>query len=89
MKTLADIQTRLKIELNQWFIRQCRNVYEDYYLYYLPSTPEHDGGLIICKDTPHNPEYKLVQGRINKGLTVEQNFYALQQTIRRLPILSY
>jgi len=90
MKNLADIQARLKIELDQWFIKQCRNNFEDYYLYYLESKPEHEGGIIIAADPPANSEYQLAGGGpINKGATVEQNFNALQPIINRLPILSY
>ena len=90
MKNLADIQTRLKNELDQWFIKQCRNVYEDYYLYYLESSPEHDGGLLIAANKPANSEYKMAGGgRINKGATIQQNFNTLRPILNRLPILTH
>lgn len=89
MKNLKDIQDRLRVELGQWFIKQTRNPFEDYYLYHLPSTPEHDGGIIICAGNPPNIKYELSDPqRINKGATVEQNFTLLQPVINRLPILS-
>ncbi len=89
METLQDIQDRLKIELKLWLTRQVNNPYEDYYLYYIESTPEHDGGIIIAVDPPANKNYKMAgAGRINKGATIEANFTILQDTIRRLPVLS-
>ena len=89
MKDFHEIQKRLKAELDQWFIRQCRNVYDDYYLYYLATTAEHNGGIIICKEPPANNDYKLADNqRINKGQTVEANFCWLSDICRKLPILS-
>jgi hypothetical protein len=90
MKTSADIQTRLRAELNQWFTAQCKNIYDDYYLYYLPTTHEHIGGILICKEAPANPEYQLAGcGRLNKGATVDQNMNVLRAVCERLPILEY
>jgi len=89
MKNLCEINARLKAELDQWYIRQCQNAWDDYYLYYLPTTAEHDGGIIICKDLPANPEYKLASAqRIRKEATVEANFILLQDVVRRLPVLA-
>jgi hypothetical protein len=88
MKNVADIQTRLKAELNQWVTAQCKNIYDDYYLYYLPTTPEHIGGILICKEPPANPEYQLADGqRLSKDATVNQNFNRLREVCNRLPIL--
>jgi len=90
MKNQADIETRLKAELQVWSKRQSKNIFADFYLYYMESTPEHDGGFIICEVAPPNKEYQLAMGeRINKGATIEQNFNWLRSGImRRLPILS-
>ena len=88
MKDMNDIHEVIRAELGQWFQKQIRNEYEDYYLYYLPTTAEHDGGLLICKEKPANPEMILSE-RIRKDLTVEQNHYRLAEICRKLPILKY
>jgi hypothetical protein len=88
MKNMNDVHNRIKAELDQWFPRQCRNDFEDYYLYYLPTTPEHDGGISICKDKPANPDLILSE-RIRKDLTIEQNHNRLAEVCRKLPILEY
>jgi hypothetical protein len=86
MKDMKDINLRLRNELDQWFANQIRNEYEDYYLYYLPTTKEHIGGLLICKEKPANPEYQLSE-RVRKDCTKDQNFLRLSEACRRLPIL--
>jgi hypothetical protein len=90
MKNIADLETRLLDELNQWFPKQCRDQFADFYLYYLPTTTEHDGGILIASDDPANPEYQLAMNeKIHKGNTVEQNFNWIRSGIlRRLPVLS-
>lgn len=90
MKNLADLENVLRVELNQWFVRQCRDEYGDFYLYYLPTTAEHDGGISICKDKPANPECVLAMPeRIDKGATVEQNFNRIRRgVLKSLPVLS-
>ncbi len=88
MKNMQDINTRLWGELEQWYIKQCRNEYEEYHLYYLPTTAEHDGGISICSEPPPNPEMKLADPhKINGYHTIDQNFTRLQSVCRRLPIL--
>ena len=88
MKNMNDVNDILQAELNQWFIRQCRNEWDDYYLYYLPTTAEHDGGLSICKERPANPDMILSE-RVRKDCTVDQNFRRLSAVCWRLPILEY
>ena len=89
MKIMCEVNDRLMSELKQWFIKQFRDQYSDYYLYHLPSTPERDGGLLIAKDTPPNGNYQLSWNQpINKGATVEQNFRKFSEVCRRLPILT-
>jgi len=90
MKTWFDVTNRLKVELTHWYPRQCHNPYQDYHLYYIPATPEHDGGLIIAAEAPSNPEYQLVMPeRINKGATIEGNLQLIinRNILQRLPIL--
>lgn len=83
-----DIAPRLRAEVEQWFTKQCRNPLADFYLYHLPASPEHDGGIIICENQPPNPEYVLSDPqRLNKGRTVEQNIARLSEVVSRLPIL--
>ena len=89
MKNFEELKTRLRNELDQWFIRQCRNTFSKYYLYYLETTAEHDGGIAICSEDPPNKEYKLATTEhIQRHLTVEQNFYRLVDVASRLPVLS-
>ena len=86
MKDMNDIHTVIDLELKQWFVKQCRDNYADYYLYYLPTTAEHNGGLLISENKPANTEYQLAE-RVRKDLTVDQNRYRLTEVARRLPIL--
>lgn len=88
MKNMDDVHKRIRAELDQWFQNQCRNEFEDYYLYYLPTTPNHNGGLLISKDEPVNPEYCLAE-IVQKHLTIQQNHARLVEVCRRLPILEY
>jgi hypothetical protein len=89
MKTEADLQNRLMAELKAWVVRQCHNPYTAYYLYYLETTPEHDGGILICENPPANGDYQLASpDRISPGGTVNQNFNKYRQICRSLPVLS-
>ena len=89
MKDMQDIRERLRLELGQWFVKQCQNNYEDYYLYYIESKPDQNGGFIICANDPPNERYKLAWNQpINKGATIEQNYnFFIDRVMRRLPIL--
>ena len=92
MKTIQDAESRLLAELKQWAIKQTRNIYADYYLYYLASTPEHDGGLYICRSdtTPEHPDYQIAMNhKISKASSVNENFnYIRLNILGSLPILS-
>jgi len=90
MHNMRDIKDRLQAELEQWFLKQCKNNYADFYLYYLPAAPEHDGGLLIAENIK-NPEYLLAMPeKINKSITVEQNFNRIMVygVLNKLPILT-
>jgi hypothetical protein len=91
MKDRADLESALKLELIHWRNRQMKDPYAAYYLYYRETTPEHNGGIIICKDAPSNPEYKLASPeRINPAASVEQNFNHIRITVLGgLPVLDY
>ena len=83
-----EINKRLEDELLFWFRKQCENLSNYYYLYYLESNNSHNGGFIICQDPPANPEYKLASDKhIAKHCTREQNFSWLKQVINQLPII--
>ena len=89
MKTWEDVQNRLRAELEQWFIKQCRDNFEDYYLYYLPTTEAHDGGFMFLTDKPANPDYRMGWNRpVNKGKTIDQNFSTFSNILKKLPIMS-
>jgi hypothetical protein len=83
-----QINERLRIELLEWFRKQCQNLSDYYYLYYLESNSCHDGGFIICKDPPPNREYKKGSNQhIFKNNSREQNFNYFRPIINQLPII--
>jgi hypothetical protein len=85
---IKDIKIRLNLELKAWFKKQCANPFDDFYFFYIASTPEHNGGFIIAKDQPANKAYQLaLNNRLNKSHTIEQVFNSLIPTINRLPII--
>ena len=88
METWKEVQAKLRAELNQWFIKQCRNTSDDYYLYYHPTTPERDGGFLLSKECPGDGYLLGRTEPVHKGKTVEQNFSKLNDVLRRLPIMS-
>ena len=90
MKNRKDTETQLLIELKHYYNRQVRDMFADFYLYYMPTTAEHDGAIMICKDAPRNPDYQLARpDRINKSATVQQNFNQIRlHTLPHLPILA-
>jgi len=89
MKDWQAIIERMRNELKSWFVRQCKDTFTRHYLYYMPTTAEHDGGLLILSDSPPNPDYLLAHpDNIRRDLTVEQNLQLLIPTLRQLPILS-
>ena len=85
------VQTRIRNEVNAWFPRQCEDPTVRFFLYYLESTPEHDGGILIASAPPVNPAYKLAQhpwGALRADLTAESNMLRLAEVCWKLPILS-
>ena len=85
---VKEIDDRLRMELLEWFRKQCNNLSNYYYLYYIESTSSHNGGFIICESPPANPEYKLASDKhIAKHCTRSQNFSWLRQVINQLPII--
>lgn len=90
MKTEKDVKTQLHLVLTEWFPKQCKNPFDDYYLYYQEAKPGREGGLLICKNQPVNTAWQLAwPEKISKGKTVEQNFtYLMANCCRKLPLLS-
>ena len=91
MKNWNDLVKRFTAELEQWYIRQTRKPFENYYLYYLESTAEHDGGIIIHADStpPENPDYRLAAPEaIRKDMDIGQNVIYFEHILKRLPVLS-
>jgi len=88
MLTGKDVAIRLRNELNVWF-KQKDAAFNDYYLYYMKSAPEHNGGLIFLKDNPSNLKYQLAPAeKVSKAKTVDQNFAYFHPIVSRLPILT-
>lgn len=83
---IKDINTKLKTEIDTWFVNQCHNPYEDYYFFYRRATPEHKGDFLIAKNQPENYEFVL-NNRMNKGYSVEKTFCVLRPNVNRLPII--
>ena len=89
LETRSDVENRLRSELNQWFQNQVRDPYQRYYLYYLPTTAQHEGGFLFCADPPPNPDYQLASPAcVDRGGNVDQNFIAWRDIVTRLPILA-
>jgi hypothetical protein len=90
MKNFVELENALMLELKHWSDRQYREPWSSFYLYYMETTPEHDGGIVIFKDKPQNPDYKLATPTpIHKNATIEQNFNWLRlDVIDKLPVLS-
>ena len=91
MKTFQDVQAVLRVELIHWFPIQCREEYADFNLYYLPTTEEHNGAIMIRRRAPdkgsvYGMEYQLV-ARVRKDLTIDQNHKMLSDLCWHLQIL--
>lgn len=92
MKNRADLETSLMNELKfNWFAKQCANPTKEFYLYYLPTKPEHIGHISICSEVPANEDMILAHPHpINTGMTIEQNFHWFStHVIDKLPVLEY
>ena len=88
MQTWPEVLNRLRAELDQWFIKQCRNIHADYYLYYQATTPERNGGFLFLEDKPENSNYLLGWNKpVDKGATVEHNMHTFSDVLWRLPIM--
>jgi len=88
MKTWADALQRLRAELEQWFIKQCKYEWKRYYLYYLETTPEHDGGFLFLECAPLNSDYELGWNQpIRTDCTIDQNMKIFSEVLRKLPVL--
>jgi hypothetical protein len=89
MKNMADIESRLRVELTHWFPIQCRNEFKDFFLWYQETTKEHDGGILIAgEEKPANPEIKK-SVMVRKDFTIDQNLRMLADVCRTLPVLEY
>lgn len=88
MKTLTDVESALRLELIHWNARQNARPFDDFYLYYLPTTAEHDGGILISAGRPRHPDFRLAMTeRLHKGEDVETNFARIRPILTTLPVL--
>ena len=88
MTNLHDISVRAMAEIEQWFPRQCELPSIDFYFWYLPATPEHDGGLLIARERPANLDYRRSM-RLRRDMTIAQNHCQfMQHYAPQLPVLS-
>ena len=90
MKNMEDIVDRVRAELLHWFPIQCRDLYTRFYLWYLPSTLERDGGIMIARKQPAPGWFIADPQHIHRNSTVEQilNTWLLNRTLSTLPVLS-
>lgn len=86
MNSLNDIMINLRTEVDDWFVNQCHNPYEHYYLYYLPSTIDPNSGLSIAIDRPTD-DWQIASERISIAWTRDQAHARLLIIARTLPIL--
>ena len=85
---LSEYKSNLDTICKEWSVKQLKNKYSDYHLYYIESKPEHDGGLLIAATKPANNNYKVaLNNRINKSYTAERLYNSLLPIVSRLPII--
>ena len=77
----------MKKELEYWYPLQCKNIYEDFYLWYR-KTSKKKGDIVIAPNKPgkgFNTAYK-----INKALSPEGNLAVMRLygIISKLPVLT-
>lgn len=66
--------------VEQWFIDQCNNPFENYYLYF------KRGGIKITNEKPEG--YELVSGqRISPSWSCAQAYQYVKDSIRKVPCL--
>jgi len=88
MRTTADVQNRLRKELEAWFPLQANQTSERFYLYYTPTTQDTDGSFTFAIDAP-TPSAELAHPVAANGFrTIEQNMAAFSPIINSLPILA-
>lgn len=87
MKTMADLETKFKKELEDW--RRIKDPFHASYLYYRRTTNKAPGDICITRDAP-SPDYELAwaQRIDNRAQTMEQiqNFYRTH-VLPHLPVL--
>jgi hypothetical protein len=88
MRNIDDVYRALDLALREWHPKQCRALHEDYYLYYLPTSAEHDGCFLFLKEDPANKEFICTGQVVSKHLTIEANRAILADLLRVLPILA-
>ncbi len=86
MKNMADISSRARAEVEEWFPRQCQEPSRDFFWWYRETTPEYDGDIMIASEKPGGSYIPSL--RLGRHLTQEQNVYRFLEIARRLPILA-
>lgn len=84
---LAEIGAKLA---ENWFIRQCNNHFNQYYLYYKKSSGKVAGQLAVFtqEEAKNYPEFELANAnRISLAMTEEQAAYFMFNSMRSLEIL--
>ena len=72
---------------NDWYKRQCRNVYQAFYLYYKSSTETEHGALVIDTE-PLNDDWLLASPvRVGPGMSINQVKSFDYEVCQQLPIL--
>ena len=94
LQTIEKLAYELSSKASQeWYIRQCRNVWDQLYLYHKPATETENGQLRICGESDTKKATKEGFGlsspqRLSPSWTPEQARSFIRETVNRLPILA-
>lgn len=90
MRDWQNILDHAVIEIRHWFPIQYRNLYTRYYLYYMPTTDEHDGHFSIRSTHPPNPDCNnlATPEPLPRNMSEAQVLRWMEPHLRRLPVLA-
>ena len=85
MKNWDDVVYIARKEIDKWFAKQCRNIYERYYWKYSETTEECPGRIWIESERDNGGGYCL--HKLSIGKTKGQELSEFLKVAGRLPIL--
>ena len=90
MENLQDIQALALAEIKHFRNKNRRNPLAEGYLWYYPTVPGRNGGLMASEDTP-GPEWSPVDPEgIRRDMSPEQyvTYLTVRNILSRLPVLA-